>query len=466
MIEKWIISGCDERIFLRSDTGRNKYHLNPMDYNGLFMRGSCTCGTLTPDGYRSALRFEEEYTECKDQEWIKMQCRRIESLFNQNQRDDFHTYFAPSGSDLMYWPLIIQSLLHPDKRTIQIVSCPEELGSGSVLAAQGKYYADYNQFGLEVNNGQLISPDVNPEVIFLSARDSDGFIMKRKQAIRRIIEERRGQPLICNLVFGSKSGIKDDLQIIDEFDEDVMWVVDLCQMRVYPEIIHELISKNVLLMITGSKFYQSPPFCGAMLVPKVWTEKIQATPADHLKDYSHIFSASDAPPDLENLRKQWSSIPNPGLRLRWEIALDEMEAYLSIPEDITEYYIQQWSDFVTRKLSEYEFFKLMPDTQKTNNSIISFSVIRNGIELSFEELKKLFDFVVLTQHSCFSGFHRVFIGQPVRYADRSFIRLALGSYSIRNMVSTGKFNQENDQRLIDLLAQTVTQKSFYDVSSK
>jgi hypothetical protein len=466
MIDKWIISGCDERIFLRPDTQRNKYHLNPMDYNGLFMRGSCTCGTLTPDGYRSALRFEDEYREDKDQDWIKRQCRRIESLFNQNHRDDFHTYFAPSGSDLMYWPLIMQSLLHPNKRISQIVSCPEELGSGSVLAAQGKYYADYNQFGSEVNNGELISPHVNPEVVFLSARDSDGFIMKRKQAIRSIIEERKGQPLICNLVFGSKSGIKDDLQIIDEFDEDVMWVVDLCQMRVYPEIIHELISKNVLLMITGSKFYQSPPFCGAMLVPKVWTERIQESSADHLKDYGFIFSASDAPPDLENLRKLWPSTPNPGLRLRWEIALDEMEAYLSIPEETTEFYIQQWSDYVTHKLSEYEFFKLMPDTQKTNNSIISFSVIRNGNELSFEELKKLFDSIVLNNHTCFEGFSRVFIGQPVRYADRSFIRLALGSYSIRHMVNAGGFSPVNDGILIDLLARTVTENSYNDVSSK
>lgn len=464
MIEKWLTSGCDERIFLNSDTRRNKYHLNPMQFKGLFMRGSCTCGTLTDDGYQVALRFEREYRENEDQNWIKTQCRRIESLFNQDQRDDFHTYFAPSGSDLMYWPLIIQSLRHPHKHITQIVSCPEELGSGSVLAAQGKFYANYNQFGHRVSNGQIIAPSLNPEVIFLSARDSDGYIMKRKEAIRRIIGERKGQPLICNLVFGSKSGIKDDLNIIDEFENDVMWVVDLCQMRVYPEIIHELISKNVLLMITGSKFYQAPPFCGAMLVPKVWTESVCEAEAGHLESYGQIFSASDAPPDLVNVRKLWPSTPNLGLRLRWEIALDEMEAYLSIPVEITEKYIQEWSVYVTRKLEEYDVFKLMPDTQKTNDSIISFSVTKGNNELSFEDLKKLFDYLVLNDHHIFKGYDRVFIGQPVRYADRSFIRLALGSNSVRQMVNNGSFRPDNDDKLIELLVQAIT-TNVYDGDS-
>lgn len=465
MIEKWITAGCDERIFLKPQTHRNKYHLNPLEFDGLLMRGSCTCGTLTPAGHKSALRFEKDYSITQDKKWIKKQCRRIEQLFNKDYRDDFHTYFAPSGSDLMYWPLIFQSLLYPGKRITNIVSCPEELGSGSVMAAQGKFYAQYNQFNSQVQINTAVSSNLPLEVIYLPARDLSGFIVKRKEAIKKLIEERTGEPIIVNLVFGSKSGIKDDLNIIDEFKNEVMWVVDLCQMRVHPEIIHELLSKDVLLMITGSKFYQAPPFCGALLVPKVWTKRIQDKPAHHLQSFGNIFSASDAPPNLNNLRQQWPSIPNPGLRLRWEIALDEMEAYLLIPEEVTESYIHMWNDFVTKKLAQDHHFKLMPDTKKTNNSIVSFSVHQDDKELSFEELKNLFDKLVLNTHSCFVGFERVFIGQPVKYSDRSFIRLALGSYSIRQWVNNGAFDPTNDERLIELLVQIVRQTKQHETSS-
>ena len=52
------------------------------------------------------------------------------------------------------------------------------------------------------------------------------------------------------------------------------------------------------------------------------------------------------------------------------------------------------------------------------------------------------------------GFDRVFIGQPVRYGDRSFIRIALGASDVRRFVQQGP-DFENDRQLIRLIESAI-----------
>ena len=82
MINDWILSGCDERIALRHETDANQYHLNPTKFEGLLMRGSCTCGTLTPDCLKTAQRFQQEYRPSDDRRWIQEQAARLRALFD------------------------------------------------------------------------------------------------------------------------------------------------------------------------------------------------------------------------------------------------------------------------------------------------------------------------------------------------------------------------------------------------
>lgn len=457
LIEGWLLSGCDERITVRPETGANQYHLHPMRYEGLLMRGSCTCGTLTQDGHATARRFAAEYSMRDDQVWVEQQTQRIRKLFGSESGQSFDVFFGPSGSDMMYWPLLMQSILHPGEKIINIVSCPEELGSGSILAAEGKYFAGLNQFGEAVVKGEVVSDRVPVEVKFLPAREVTGRIADRRQQIRDIVAANPGQPIVGNLVFGSKSGIKDDLDIIDEFGDEVMWVVDMCQFRTSTELVRDLLDKGVMMMVTGSKFYQAPPFCGALLVPGMWTERLVPLPADPVADFGRVFSAHDVPAELVGVRALWPGFPNAGLRLRWEIALDEMEAYLAFPREDTEALITRWNRVVVGRLALSDRFKLMPDMELTNDSIISFAVRAGGHELGYDELKTLFDTVVLRRHEGLDGVDRVFFGQPVRYGDRSFIRLAIGSTEVRTMLAEGTFDVANDLLLVDLIESTAVE---------
>lgn len=451
---KIVTSGCDERIFLRPDTHANKYHLNPIEFDNLFQRGSCTCGTFTPFGYEVGLEFLNSYKDEEYTEILEDQTTRLHNLLN-NTELDFDVYYGPSGSDMMYLPLLFQAMIKPGRHIINIVSCPEELGSGSKLAAEFSYYSEWNQFGDRIPMGETISNEICSQVHYLAAREESGHIADRNKAIRSIIEQNPGEPVIGNLVFGSKSGIKDDLQIIDEFPE-IMWVVDMCQFRTDRKLIYDLISKGVMIMVTGSKFYQAPPFCGALLVPARWTKLLRQVSGRPAQLFKHIFTSFDFPECLQNIRENLIAYKNVGLRLRWEVALREMEAYLTFPQEESNALIRRWNQVVTGRLAQSDTFKLMPNMELTNDSIVSFMVLVNGNVLNNAELKKLFDYLVLTEHEGLDGFNRVFLGQPVQYGEKSFIRLAIGSYSVRRQLLNRRFEPFNDLRLIEIIEESVS----------
>jgi hypothetical protein len=44
-------------------------------------------------------------------------------------------------------------------------------------------------------------------------------------------------------------------------------VADLCQGRFEKERLHDYLEKNVVVLITGSKFFRGPPFSGGVLIP-------------------------------------------------------------------------------------------------------------------------------------------------------------------------------------------------------
>jgi len=454
-----LVEGCDERVHQIPETGLNKYHLNPVEYETLFQRGSCTANVLTRRSYSVSKAFLGKYEDLNYENLLENQANRLRNLVQDEFKDPFDVYFGPSGSDLVYYPLMFQMMLNPGKRLLNIVSCPEELGSGSKFASETKFYANYNQFGETIEKGALVDPENVSEVVYLDARDEDGNILDRTAAINNIIAENEDAAIVGSLVFGSKSGIKDDLNVIDT-DSDTMWVVDLCQFRVDHKLIHELLAKGVMVMLTGSKFFQAPPFCAAMLVPRKWSEKLKHMDASIIQPYGKLFSAYDVPWFMENMRANLPATENKALRLRWEIALDEMEAYSYWSTRQTDNIITRWAMGVMSRLETSPYFKLMPDQLKTNMSIISFQVWVGGRALDNDELKKMFAAITTDRHEGFKGgYDRVFFGQPVQYGNKSFIRLAVGAFSVRAFLEKDAVDLEDDYRLIELI-ESYAEKMF------
>lgn len=54
-----------------------------------------------------------------------------------------------------------------------------------------------------------------------------------------------------------------------------LYVVDACQGRFEIDWLNDLLSKNAIVLITGSKFFRGPPFSGGVLVPAPLMAKLK-----------------------------------------------------------------------------------------------------------------------------------------------------------------------------------------------
>lgn len=451
-----IAQGGDERIRIL-DNGLNKYYIHPADYKGVFNRGSCTCNPLTEETYNLAEqtlhRFDKEGFASVRSE----QEKELKDLINFGQEDRFEIFYAPSGSDLCYYPLLFSKLIHPDRPVHNILTCPEELGSGSLTASRGEYFFGISQFGDSVAKGAPIGEEYPVSVSTFPARDTDGKIIDhRRSLLQEINEKKRDFTVIGNLVIGSKSGIYDNVNIIPDSPSEMLWVIDMCQFRAARSLVHELIDLNAMVMITGSKFYQAPPFCGALLVPKEITERFQHYREEDIAPFTKIFSKYDIPESLPALRNHFKEYENEGLVLRWAAAIHEIKAMSAFKTYTVLSGISKWNDFVVTALQAYpEHFELMPDQDLTNKTIISFRMKdRSGEFLDDDALREVYKLITLNTHEGFGEATRVIIGQPVKYTDRSFIRLALGASDLRHLFETD-FDLAKDERLVELITESL-----------
>tara|TARA_R110001592_G_scaffold363221_3_gene681782 strand:+ start:175546 stop:176928 length:1383 start_codon:yes stop_codon:yes gene_type:complete len=453
-LEQLLTSGGDERIDLQKN-GFNKYNLNPVKYEGILTRGSCTGSPLNQESHQHLIAFSKEYQAEKHDEYCEEVRNNLKELIQEGD-DNFDVFLSPSGSDLCYLPLLFAKLLHPNKDVTNYVTCPEELGTGSVLTLAGKIFSERSQFDEKLVKGSPISDDIHVNHHFFSARNGEGELEQYKgELIEQMNAEDGKSTVIGNLVIGSKSGIADNINIISKVKKASFWVADICQLRTPTKLINKLIDQNCMILITGSKFYQAPPFCGALLVPKTITKELQNADENILTPFKKFFSYSDIPSTLPWLKNHFKKHNNLGLLLRWKAALYEMNQLNKIdPTDVINT-VETWNKSVLDELAKYpDLFELMPQASTSNPSIIPFRLKRrDGNYISDEQLKDFYDYIIAKDLSGFEGpYKKVALGQPVKYSGISFIRMALGSYNIRQILS-GKHSLKDDLTLVQIIAE-------------
>ncbi len=450
--------GADERIFT-NEKGLTKYGVQLVN-DQIINRGSCTCTVVTGENFEL---MKEMYRSCKSaSDWITQNdliFDQIKSLINKDDQDKFELCLAPSGTDLVYIPLIISKLINPKRKILNITTCIEELGSGTQLAAKGNYYAHHNQFGEKVTKGESILDQNDIETYFYRARSETGDILNNQDEIIELVKKHPDHTIIINLVYGSKSGIEDNLELIDKIQGDnIFWNTDLCQFRHSKAVIGNLIQKKSTVMITGSKFYQSPPFCAAVLIPKdIFNRISENAKPEIIEEFSSVFSSYDFPPILRKKIGLKEKI-NPARILRWQYTLAEISKFNAIPREVVQEKIDAWRNAVFSFLQDREEFELMPYQENTNKTIISFRVKYKGVYLDEQALKKL-HYLTATKiyDNLGKGRSMIFIGQPVTYFnDKSFLRVAIGSMNIRNFVKNDEVDFELDKKIIDILSTNLT----------
>ena len=93
----------------------------------------------------------------------------------------------------------------------------------------------------------------------------------------------------------------------------------------------------------------------------------------------------------------------------------------------------------------------MPDQSVTNKTIISFRVKKDGQYLNHQELKELFKSVVCDGRLASYNDQKIFIGQPVAYGQKSFLRLAIGSMCIREFIDNDENEFKQDASILNII---------------
>jgi len=450
-IKKILTRGADERVF-PDENGLSRYGISLLN-NDIINRGSCTASPAIEEDVEYVEQLLDRLKTKED--WIKNQernTRQLKNWLNLDGEDLFDVFYGPSGTDLFYYPIIFSKLFQPDKQIINLITCKEELGSGTPFASEGKYYANYNQFGDQIEKGERMISEEALQTIFFEARSEQGHILNHEERIKELVHSNPNKFIIINLVYGSKSGITDNVQLIDKIEADnILWSIDMCQLRHKKEIIRMFLNKKAMVMITGSKFYQAPPFCAALLVPKSISNALAKTDdANRIQKFGTVFSQYDIPSNLRENFKFPDKI-NISRNIRWALTMNEIGKYSDIDEEETENMIKRWNKTMMDEIKKIEEFELMPHQEKTNKSIISFRIIIDDHYLDHNQLKELHRSIVTADHQKKLGVKRLFIGQPVAYKNKSFMRIAIGAKNVRRFVKNDEHEFAKDKIVLSII---------------
>lgn len=527
--------GSDDRSIIDTTFYVNKYLSSTVPNPELIQRSSCTSSSIDFASYALANKLKQELqAEVRSSEsnadidailtkYFLVAHTRLKKFLSLSNPEDEVVLF-PSGSDAEFFPLILAMIRSynlsiqidsknpgfekPRPKVFSIITCACEVGSGSPKAAEGKHFSKLSPRGHKQNiDEELDGIAVNSiEVMYCNARKSDGTVNsdvdKLYQQIQSTLSSVQHSVLVLHVVIGSKTGlIFPSMDLIEtichEFGNRIIVVADACQMRCHLSLLRKLTEFGFISLITGSKFFSAPPFCGAVVIPSFYVDELESHVKSVLEtefDYSCVpkglggyITAYDVPLNLPNLRRYlgqptslrnspqlcMDQVCNLGLLLRWNCALSIMEKYKYLYEYVIQMpngteirplslFTSQWVHGVqTEVRCHHPYLRLLPvheGLEKSGinvedvNTIISISVwvadnnFENGWRsLSYEECKqfhKIMSTKIEYVPNCASlndnsiGHIKALLGQPVLISvTLSVIRLALGANMVVDALS-------------------------------
>jgi hypothetical protein len=332
--------GGDGRIRLDPATGLNRYFSAPRPRE-ILAYASSTANDISPAAFAEAARVLDEIGQDPSPDDYRA---HLEALRGRIRRayglaDDVAVVFAPSGTDLEYVALACVKA-RGSAGTNAILLGADEVGSGCILSAHGLYFADETSLGMAVAQGDPVPGlgGASLDLIDIPVRDADGKVRPSDEIAARMqssIAAARGagRHSLVHIVHGSKTGlILPSLGDIDRLSADgATLVVDACQARITSAAMQDYLGRDAIVFVTGSKFMGGPPFSGFALIPRELAEAAAPLP----DGFASIFRRPEWPagwPGAELLPDS----ANPGLLLRLEASIFELERFQRLPVEKVE----------------------------------------------------------------------------------------------------------------------------------
>jgi len=331
---------------------------------------------------------------------------------------------------------------------LTILTIHREIGAGSAPAACGKYFSTHVPLvGRISKDAHTLDGFEGVESVEIDARERCGDVVDASREMEDFIIHAlsKGSFPIVHGVFGGKTGLRDiKMPGSMEAGAKSLGVVDACQGRFSREEIKEWLDQDSLVLFTASKFYQAPPFCGAVIIPPRIAQKLREAPVPSNKNMFSIdglggFMTQKEFPDCMEHWKPYlpkDGFNNLGLVLRWEAGLAGMEALAYVPDKVQTEAVNEWAGYVSCMVNN----EAMLDAWCVERSIVSIRVAKEGGWLSMSELRDLYrwmsmDVASLVKDATIEEKQALskpaYIGQPVDVSEtHGIVRIALGVDSL------------------------------------
>ncbi len=332
-----LASGGDDRLDINPMTGVNRYGCSPHPRPDVVSFGSCTASSISHGAFsaaeatRRAMVIAALQGSCASA--LRSVCHDIEHrILSAFQSADLASaVLTASGTDAA---LIVTGLLaseHPRSCVTSILFSPSETGSGVPLAVQGCHFASAAPSGQAVDKGEPVSGgNHQTALVTVELRDAGGHPLPDEaivQACDKAISSAvlKGR-VVLHAIDSSKTGLtaptrRSLLDFARKYAGRLDIVIDACQARVEPALIRAYLDHGFPVLVTGSKFFGAPGFCGAILFPRDRLARIRSLSR---------FPAGFA--DYTGADEPFGSRHCPGLLLRWTAALYEMERFARVPD--------------------------------------------------------------------------------------------------------------------------------------
>ncbi|WP_394700103.1 hypothetical protein [uncultured Parasphingorhabdus sp.] len=413
-------SGGDARITMDPATGLNRYHSSPWPRD-IIAYASSTANDISKAAFAHVQSVLAKHGQrISDPEFYQERLEHLRHTIRTayDLPQTVQVAFAPSGTDLEYIALL--SVKGDHKRPVHnILLGSDEVGSGCIHSAHGHYFSGETALSIETVPGMPVDGLGDTSLQEFPVRDEAGVAYNSieitgqiEPAIRAALE-RSERPLV-HIVHGSKTGLilphlAEIDALRDKYGSDIAFVVDACQARITSAAIADYLQRDIMVFLTGSKFMGGPPFSGFALMREDMLHSCGPIPAG----LCNIFRRAEFPrawPGQERLRAD----SNPGLLLRLEASLFELERFQALPtaeiRRITDQFREatQWlcGQIGAEKVHSYppgekEEARLHPLEMRTLVTIN----ISDGTSLDFDDATRIHKAMVARD---------IRLGQPVR----------------------------------------------------
>ncbi len=367
-IEALLAEGGDERLQRDPATGLNRYGCAPHPRPGAVAFSSCTGSSTSAEGLAAAESRRRAMLAAALQGGgmaaVLAESARVQAaiLGYYGAAGLARAALVPSGTDAtLLATAVIAAMAAATPGRVCLTSVlvdAAETGSGVPAAARGRHFA------ARTAGGKLVERDAPlagmPPAIglhMLAVRDECG-LARPAAAIEAecagLLERACAAGHVAlHVAACSKTGLQapGDAACAAwslRFGRRLTVVLDASQARLDAPAVRAALARGWMVILTGSKFFGAPGFCGALLLP-AGMDGADLALASGLDAYAPGLAA-------EPCGGAW----HPGLLLRWAAALDAMAAYRAIPPAVAARRAGRLRDEIARCVAADKRLALLP----------------------------------------------------------------------------------------------------------